>query len=246
MIRTLSLRLLLPTLLGMLLVGCAHNSAQKPLDPLEPVNRKIYAFNMTADRWVLRPVAVGYTKVVPTPVRTGVSNFIDNFFYPRVILHDLLQGKFKQGGKDLARFTINTLGGFGGFVDVAYHNVGLEKNDEDLGQTLGVWGVGEGWYLMLPLLGPSTNRGLVGRIGDNWTDPTEYMDGLTTQDRLAIAAGVAIDGRSSLLDADSILAEQLDPYVFVRSVYLQNLASKVRDGKVAEDEFDYGFELPEE
>lgn len=224
--------------LGSLALGaCAHSTAYEPLDPLEPVNRPIYKFNRTADRYVLRPVAKGYATVVPWPVRTGVRNFFDNLFYPTTIVSDLLQGKFTQGGKDLGRFALNSTVGLAGLVDVATPN-GLPQNDEDLGQTFGKWGVGQGWYLMLPLLGPSTNRDLVGRIGDNWTEPLQYIDDVDFWDRVILTGVNVTDKRSRLLDDDKILDQQLDEYVFVRDAYLQHREALVYDGNPPAPEFD--------
>ncbi len=209
--------------------ACAHNSPYEPNDPLEVVNRPIYSFNMTADKYVLRPVAKGYVKVVPSPIRTGIGNFFDNFFYPRVILHDLLQGKFVQATQDTGRLLLNSTFGLAGFLDPATI-VGWKRNDEDFGQTLGRWGVGDGWYLMLPFFGPSSNRDLIGLVGDNWTDPLEYMDSLQFEDRAIITGVTAIDSRAGLLDFDSILEQQLDPYVFMRTAYLQKRLNEVYDG----------------
>ncbi|HEY9545534.1 MAG TPA: VacJ family lipoprotein [Solimonas sp.] len=210
------------------LAGCAHNSPYEPADPLEKINRPIYAFNMVADQYVLRPVAVTYVNYAPPPLRIGVSNFFDNLFYPAVIINDALQAKFKQSGLDLTRFVLNTTFGLAGLLDPATM-VGLEKHDEDFGQTLGHWGVGEGWYIVLPLFGPSTNRDVVGRVGDIWTSPLQYVN-LDLQDRLEFAAVQAVDTRTKLLDFDSILKQQLDPYVFLRTAYLQRRLNQVYDG----------------
>ncbi|MGH8445393.1 MAG: MlaA family lipoprotein [Solimonas sp.] len=215
-------------LAAMLLAGCAHNSPYEPADPLERVNRPIYAFNTTADKYVLRPVAKTYVDYVPAPLRIGVSNFFDNLFYPTVVVNDALQAKFKQSGLDLTRFVLNSTFGLAGLLDPATM-VGLAKNDEDLGQTLGYWGIGEGWYLMLPLFGPTTNRDLVGRVGDNWTAPLQYAD-LDIGPRIGITAVQAVDTRSQLLDLDSVLDQQLDPYVFIRTAYLQRRLNQVYDG----------------
>ncbi|SEQ42026.1 phospholipid-binding lipoprotein MlaA [Solimonas aquatica] len=215
--------------LGLVLAGCAHNSPYEPADPLERINRPIYAFNIKADQYVLRPVARSYVKVVPAPARTGVSNFISNFFYPTVVVNDLLQGKFGQSGRDLTRFAMNSTFGLAGFLDPA-SKVGLMRNDEDFGQTLGRWGVGEGWYLMIPILGPSSNRDLIGWGVDTFgTEPTAYMD-LDLKEKLEVAAVRAVDARVPLLSLDHLLKQQLDPYVFVRTAYLQNRLNKVYDG----------------
>src|SRR5688572_26977733 len=150
-------------LLTLLAAGCAHSPAYDPQDPLEKVNRAVFGFNEKADQYVLKPVAKGYDKITPQPVRRGIANFFDNLFYPTVIVNDLLQAKLKQGAFDLGRFVVNTTVGVVGIFDVAT-GWGMEKHEEDFGQTLGYWGVGPGWYLMLPLLGPSDNRDLVGRV----------------------------------------------------------------------------------
>jgi phospholipid-binding lipoprotein MlaA len=210
--------------------GCAHRSPYEPADPLEAINRPVFSFNMTADRYVLRPVAKTYAAVVPSAVRTGIYNFFENLFYPTVIVNDLLQGKFVQASRDTARFVMNSTYGLAGFLDPATM-VGLEKNNEDLGQTLGRWGVGEGWYLMLPILGPTTNRDLIGRVGDNWTDPLQYVESIETGERIVLTGIQAIDGRSRLLDFDAILEQQFDPYVFMRTAYLERRLNQVYDGK---------------
>ena len=215
-------------LLVLMTTGCAHRSPFEPADPLEPINRPIYVFNMTADRYVLRPVAKTYADYVPSPVQTGIGNFFDNLFYPTTIVNGLLQGKFKQSGLDLTRFLLNSTFGLAGLLDPATR-IGLPRHNEDLGQTLGHWGVGEGWSLMLPLLGPTTNRDLVGRVGDNWSDPLQYSD-LDTRERIAVAAPDLIHSRARLLDLDSVIAQQLDPYVFVRTAYLQRRLNLVYDG----------------
>lgn len=225
------------TLLGvsLLLGGCAHLPPDDPADPLEPVNRGIYSFNRTLDTYALRPVAKGYKDYVPGEVRTGVSNFLDNLFYPTTIVNDLFQAKFVQGGKDLARFTLNTTVGLAGILDVATP-LGLQRNDEDLGQTFGRWGVGEGWYLMLPFFGPSSNRDVIGRVGDTFTSATTYVD---TYPALAVTAVDTVHERSELLDADRFLDEQLDPYVALRTIYLQNRQSKIYDGNPPKEKFDF-------
>lgn len=216
-----------------LLSGCAHMPADEPADPLEPVNRGIFKFNRGADRYVMRPVARTYRSYVPGEIRAGVHNFIDNLLYPTVIVNDVLQAKFAQGGKDLGRFLVNSTVGIVGIMDVATP-LGLPRNNEDFGQTLGRWGVGEGWYLMLPLLGPSSNRDLIGRGGDYFTNPTTYAD---TYPGLAVTATDAVDSRARLLDADRLLDEQIDPYVFIRTVYLEHRYNLVFDGNPPKEKF---------
>ena len=220
------------------LAGCAHTPPDDPSDPLEPVNRGIFKFNEVADKYVLRPVAKGYDKVMPGVARTGVSNFFSNLLYPTVMVNDLLQLKLKQFGQDSCRLVINTLVGWGGLFDVAT-KVGLPAHDEDFGQTLGYWGVGPGWYLMLPFVGPANNRDLVGKVGDWYTSPMTYI--AEQREKEVIAAGVVqtIDGRASLLGADKMLEQQIDKYVFIRSIYLQGRLGKVHDGNPPKEDFDF-------
>lgn len=230
----MNLRIVLLCVLA--LGGCAHLPADEPADPLEGINRPIFKFNRTADKYVLRPVAKGYVNWTPVEIRGWVGNFLDNLFYPTTIVNDFLQGKLAQGGKDTGRFLMNSTIGLVGFLDVATR-VGLPANDEDLGQTFGSWGFGEGWYLMLPLLGPSNNRDLLGTVGDMFTSPTHYMD---SEPSLAINGAAVIDKRAGLLDADRYLDESLDPYVALRTAYLQKRQSKVYDGNPPKEKFDFG------
>lgn len=233
------------------LAGCAHRPPDDPADPFERVNRGVFKFNRVADRYVLRPVARSYRDYVPTPVRTGVNNFLSNLFYPTVIVNDLLQGKFAQGGRDLGRFLLNTTAGLAGFMDVATP-VGLPANDEDFGQTLGFWGLGEGVYLMLPLLGPSNGRDFFGRAADSFTGPTpvaNLANAYSVTDYqvpdavdYSLTALGAINARAQLLDADKFLDEQIDPYLFLRTAYLQRRQNLVFDGNPPQEEFDFGEE----
>ena len=244
--RTVTLPLALVAV--MLLSGCAHMPPDEPSDPLESVNRGIFKFNRGADKYVLRPVAKTYRNYTPAPIRTGIYNVLDNLFYPTVIVNDFLQGKFTQGGKDLGRFVLNTTVGIVGIMDVATP-LGLPRNKEDLGQTLGKWGMGEGWYLMLPLLGPSNGRDFFGGLGDTFTGPTpvaDLADAYSVTDyevRDSVEYGMtaldAVDSRSRLLDADRLLDEQLDPYVFIRTAYLQNRQNLVFDGNPPKVKFDF-------
>ena len=224
-------------MLSLFVGGCAHTPADEPSDPLEPVNRAMFTFNRTADRYLLRPVARGYVKVVPDLARQGVSNFFANLYYPTVIVNDFLQAKFLQGAQDLGRFLLNSTAGIAGFLDVA-GDVGLPRNNEDFGQTLGYWGLGPGWYLMIPFLGPSDNRDLVGRAGDIFTSPTHYIDSNTITYGLYGAS--LIDTRASLLGTDHFIDEQFDPYIAVRTAYLMRRQSLVYDGNPPPEKYDFG------
>lgn len=207
----------------------AKRSAQ---DPLEPMNRGIYKFNDAFDRSLAKPVARTYKKLAPRPVQTGLSNFMDNLFYPIVIANDLLQGKFKPAVKDTGRLLLNTTLGLGGLLDPA-SEAGLTENDEDFGQTLGRWGMPSGPYLMLPFLGPSSIRDGLGRFADSYASPVHYVE--EDKVRYGIYAVYALDARARLLDAESALAGAYDRYALIRSAYLQRREYLVRDGEVPEE-----------
>lgn len=209
-----------------LLAACAHAPPDDPRDPIEPFNRAMFSFNRTADKYVLRPVASGYQKITPEIAQRGFSNFFDNLDEPRTIINDLLQIKVVQAASDTGRFLLNTTAGLAGFLDVAT-GAGLPKHDEDFGQTLGHYGIGEGWYLMLPLLGPTSNRDFIGRVGDYPTGPTAYIQ---NPGNYVYTGTNLVDKRARFLSADSVIDNAIDPYVFVRTAYLQQRLSKVYDG----------------
>ena len=230
---SISAALLATSLLG----ACAHTPADDPADPLESVNRKMFAFNRTADRYVLRPVARSYVKVVPDVARKGVGNFFSNLLYPTTIVNDLLQVKFVQFFADIGRLLLNSSVGLGGLIDVAT-DAGLPRHEEDFGQTLGYWGLGPGWYLMIPLLGPSDNRDLIGRGADVFTSPLHYVDNNYVSYGLL---GVnLIDTRAGLLSADKFIDEQFDPYIAIRTAYLMRRQSLVYDGNPPAESYDLG------
>jgi phospholipid-binding lipoprotein MlaA len=210
-------------------VGCA--TIDNP-DPYEGMNRKVMAFNDGADRMILKPIAKGYMNVTSAPVRSSVTNFYDNFGYPITILNQFLQGKVRLGFSDLGRFLANSTAGILGLFDVAT-DLGLEYHDEDFGQTLGVWGVGSGAYLVIPLWGPVTTRSGVGDIASFYTHPIQYIDDEAI--RYGLFAGWAIQTRASLLDAEDLITG--DRYVFIRDVYLQRREFLVNDGEIEEDPF---------
>ncbi len=221
-------RLLLPLASAALLAGCAATGPQQSSDPWEGLNRKTYAFNDALDRAVLKPVATGYQKVVPAFAREGVSNFYANLEDVGTSLNNLLQGKPKEGFTDAGRFLINTVFGVFGLWDVATP-MGLEKHYEDFGQTLGVWGVQPGPFLVLPLFGPSTARDGPAKI----VDPSWYYS--TAIDHNAIywsfwTLGI-VNTRAGLLQAEGLLNEAaLDKYSFIRDAWLQRRRSQVYDG----------------
>lgn len=218
------------TLLG----GCA--STGNPRDPFEPLNRGVYHFNDGVDTVLLRPVAEVYRGALPQFIRTGVSNFYSNINDVVVALNNLLQGKFLNAASDVGRVVVNTTVGVLGVFDAATH-VGLEKHDEDFGQTLGYWGIGDGPYLVLPFLGPSSARDTVGLVGDIYAWPITYVDDDTTRWVLIGVRFVSL--RADLLEASKILeTAALDPYVFVRDAYLQRRRNLVYDGNPPPDEDD--------
>lgn len=214
--------------------GCA---TQNNKDPLEGMNRGIYKFNDVADKAVLKPVAKAYKFVTPSPVRTGVNNFFNNLRTITTVLNDLLQLKFAHAFTDTGRFVINSTFGLAGFIDVA----GMDKipvHNEDFGQTLGHWGIGNGAYLVVPFLGPSTMRDFTGRVVDTSTsDALSYAHNIG-EVRLhnQLRALQIVDARTELLDAgDLVEGASLDPYSFIRDAYLQRRASLVQDGLVPKE-----------
>jgi phospholipid-binding lipoprotein MlaA len=206
---------------------------RSPQDPWESWNRGVYKFNTVADKAVARPVARTYGKIVPQPIRTGVSNFFANLNTPTVMINDALQGKFLAAANDLGRFVLNTNVGIGGFLDPAT-SAGLDRNEEDFGLTLGHWGVHPGPFLELPILGPSDLRDGPAKVVDAYTKPTQYIK--NDWIRYGIYLPYLIDLRASLLPLDETLKNTYDPYAFVRNAYLARRAYLVSDGKVTNDQ----------
>ena len=216
-----------------LLTGCAAVPGKRdPHDPWERMNRATYRFNDTLDRGIVKPVAKGYKKVVPRPIRTGIANVLGNAGYTTTIANDLLQAKFKSFGNDVGRFLLNSTVGIGGLLDPA-SAAGIVKNDEDFGQTLGRWGVHAGPYLVLPVLGPSTLRDTVSLYPDWRTDLKSLPKDLWV--RLGLDGLDLLGRRVELLGADEVLSNSYDPYAFMRSAYLQHREYEVKDGDVPEE-----------
>ncbi len=213
--------------------GCATTN---PRDPLEPMNRVIYRFNDAVDTALIRPIAEGYRFVVPSFVRTGISNFFANIGDVLVALNNLLQGKVVKALSDLGRVAINTTIGIGGLFDFA-SPIGLEKNNEDFGQTFGFWGIPDGPYLMLPLLGPSNLRDAVGAFAGNRLDPVGFVNVMRL--RNSLWGTRLMNQRSELLDTSRILeTASLDPYEFLRDAYLQRRRNLIYDGVPPREKFD--------
>jgi phospholipid-binding lipoprotein MlaA len=213
------------------LFGCASlppGQQRDPRDPWERFNRTSYKVSDAVDRAVLKPVAQAYVKVTPRPVRTGVSNFLDNLGYPVTIVNDLLQLKVKHFGQDIGRLVLNTTVGIGGIFDPA-SRVGLQKNDEDLGLTFGHWGAKPGPYVFIPLLGPSDVRDGLGRVGDIWADPRHYIkNGWISWPLWGVDA---LDVRARLLDTEKLLDGVYDRYAFLRNAYLQRREFLITNGE---------------
>ncbi|HHH44708.1 MAG TPA: VacJ family lipoprotein [Gammaproteobacteria bacterium] len=223
-------------LLTLLFAGCAVRTPYEDAnDPLEPVNRVIYRFNDGLDRMVLKPVARGYQTYIPSTARTGVRNFFNNLYEPLTIVNDVLQGKGHHTAGDTMRFGFNTIFGVLGLFDVAT-GWGLELRKEDFGQTFGVWGFGEGWYLVLPVLGPSTVRDAAGL-------PLEYQVDLLARNTSGITRYSAysllfISRRADLLSAsDTLDSGAVDPYLQVREAYRQKRWYDIYDGNPPDDDF---------
>lgn len=218
-----------------LLSACASTTRQ--VDPFESFNRKVYTFNDTIDRAAIKPIAQAYVKAVPNPIRAGVSNILSNLNDISVALNNILQGKLKNAFSDLGRFTINTTVGLFGIFDVA-STTGLDKNDEDFGQTLGYWGIGDGPYIVLPFFGPSNLRDSVSRVVDIKTSATNLM--LEPKDRNILFSFNIIHRRSQLLNASNILSiAAIDEYEFVRDAYFQKRLNQIYDGnppRIKDDE----------
>lgn len=223
------------------LAGCASVPSGKPdpRDPWERFNRSVFKFNDVLDRAIAKPVAKGYVKVVPRLVRTGVSNAFSNLDTVPTIINDALQGKFRQAGSDSARFLMNSTLGLGGLFDPA-SAAGFDSNDEDLGQTLGKWGVKAGPFLMLPVLGPSSARDAFSRAADTYLEPVWYLEDDST--RYWIRLGDLLDQRASLLELDAQLERSYDRYAFIRNAWIQRREYQVKDGNVD----DQSLELEEE
>lgn len=226
------LRMLAGAAVALLAGACATippDAGSNPVDPLERMNRHVFEFNDRVDRAVLKPVAQGYVAVVPEPVRGCVGNFFANLGDVSNAANNLLQGKPVEAVSDICRIAINTTVGVLGCFDVA-SKAGLEKHNEDFGQTLGRWGLGSGAYLVLPLLGPSSVRDAVGRVPDAYVDPANAA-GDDVRARNTLFALETIDLRARLLDAGRLLdAAALDKYQFTRDAYLQRRRNLVYDG----------------
>ncbi|MDR6423302.1 phospholipid-binding lipoprotein MlaA [Paraburkholderia phenoliruptrix] len=224
------------------LVGCTTVQTPTKGDPLEGLNRTIFTVNDKLDQYALKPVAKGYVFITPQPVRDSVTNFFSNIGDVYIAANNLLQLKITDGVEDIMRIVINTVFGVGGLFDVATL-AKLPKHDNDLGLTLGHYGVPAGPYLVLPLFGPSTLRDAVGSIGNYYVNPLSYIDppGLSW----ALYGLNIVNTRANLLNASDVLeGAALDKYSFVRNAYLQRRQYLLSDGKQAQALPNYGDEAP--
>lgn len=233
--------ILASAVLASVATGCATPQVARytdARDPWEGWNRGTQSFNDGLDDYFMKPVAKGYQYITPSFVDRGVTNFFSNIDDIGVTVNDLLQAKFKQGSMDAARFLVNTTVGVAGFVDVA-SKIDLPKHNEDFDQTLGTWGVPSGPYLVLPLLGPSTPRGVGGLVGDSASNPLTYLGA-------GVGAGTfgarMTDFRADNLSATKIADEaSVDRYEFIRNAYFQQRSYLLHDGNPPEEE-DLDFE----
>ena len=200
-------------------------------DPFENINRKTFEFNENLDEKILKPTAKFYSKFPPR-IKNGITNFFNNLEEVDTCVNQLLQGKPKKSANDLTRFLINSTVGLGGFIDVA-SKMGLERHEEDFGQTLAVWGVGEGPYIMLPALGPSTLRDTFSKPVSSFLSVTFHMT--ETDVNITLKSIDAIETRERLLDVESLLSG--DKYAFVKDAYIQSIQYEVKDGIDVQDDF---------
>lgn len=211
---------------AVLLAGCASSGNSR--DPIEGFNRAVFAFNEGLDTAIVKPVATGYEAVLPSPIRTGVTNFFSNIEDLFIGVNNLLQGKVPEAFSDLGRVVINSTIGLLGVIDFAT-DAGLEKHEEDFGQTFGRWGVANGAYVVVPVFGPRTVRDTVGLVLDVAADPVINHNPARTRD-LALVLRLVND-RANLLAADKVIEEAaLDKYTYVRDAYLQRRRKLIHDG----------------
>ncbi|MBF0281309.1 MAG: VacJ family lipoprotein [Zetaproteobacteria bacterium] len=217
------------TAIFLLLSGCA--TTNNDYDPLEPINRPIDAVNTLIDNYTLKPIAEGYVIITTPTMRNGVTNFFNHWMYLNTILHDLLQGKVVQGSEDVTRFFINTTLGMGGIMDIA-SKIGYDQHYEDFGQTLAVWGVGEGAYIVYPVLGPNSLRKTPDFITSSITDGMFWLSTVVASTvTMPMYILKYVNVRAGLLSASEMRDElSLDPYVFTREAWRQNRLHLIYDG----------------
>jgi len=231
-------------ILAMCLGACASSGeVENEVDPYESFNRKMFEVNRFGDKILYKPFGKAYKAVIPSFARKGINNFFDNLTTPTSALNNFLQGKPKQGWNELGRFMFNTTLGVGGLFDVAAKG-GMERYDEDFSQTLAVWGLPEGPYLVIPIWGPRTALSTAAIPVNFVTDAQRYIQNSSVRDKLYILR--LIDTRSRLLTTEEIFNKSKDPYIAFREAYLQNRQFVIHDGDPPVDEDFYFFDDEDE
>jgi phospholipid-binding lipoprotein MlaA len=214
--------------LGFFGEGDSEEEAVQVADPIAPWNRAMFYFNDKLYFWILKPVAKGYSAVVPKPARSGIRNFFHNLTMPVRMVSCLLQGKGRAASAELTKFLINSTVGVLGFGDPAARWDELKTNEEDLGQTLGTYGIGQGFYIVWPFLGPSTLRDSIGMIGDWFLDPVSYVN--PSEAAMGTRATDIVNKTSFRIgDYESLKEAAIDPYVALRNLYIQNRKKKIKE-----------------
>lgn len=231
---------------ALMTAGCATVTSDNP-DPYEAFNRQMFSFNEGLDQAVVEPIAYGYRAVTNEPVREGVGNFANNLGEPLTFVNHILQGKLPDAGATLGRFVVNTTVGVAGVFDPA-SSMGIQRTNEDFGQTLGVWGVDSGPFIILPFLGPTTTRDIVGRGADAALNPLNYPE-FENDDaiRLGILALGGINAREGAIETFDELRQQIDPYTTLRRLYGRTRAADIGiplvepndASELSEDELDF-------
>ena len=197
-------------------------------DPLEPINRAFFHFNDRLYFWLLKPMAIGYKRILPQPLRVNVNNFFDNLQFPIRFVNCLLQAKVEGAGNELARFIVNSTIGLAGFLDVAKEDLDIGGQEEDLGQTLGSYGFGPAFYIHWPIIGASGLTDTIGLLGDGFLDPLNYL----SKAKYTLAArsyDTVNDTSLSIGDYEDLKRAALDPYVAVREAYYQYRQNKIKE-----------------
>ena len=224
---------------ALLAAGTPAQAGDDQHDPYEGFNRAMFAVNEGFDKVVVKPLAVVYDEAIPLPAKSGVGNFFDNIADVRNALNNTLPGKLSEAGSDLGRLLINTTVGIFGLIDVA-SELGLERHEEDFGQTLAVWGAGDGCFLYWPLVGPKTVRDTFGMVGDIYSDPTWGTINKSVATRNSLVGLRLVETRASLLPTDKVVDEAaLDKYAYIRDAYLQRRRSLIFDGRPSREDDDY-------
>lgn len=226
---------------GILLTGCASVPPDETPahDPWEALNRKTHRFNNAFDKVTLKPIATGYRKVIPEPLRNGVTNFFRNLATPRSAVNNFLQGKPAHGFEEIVRLVVNTTFGIGGLIDIAKYG-GLEAHPEDFGQTAAVWGVPAGPFVIIPLLGPASLRGGILYPLEIQSSLLYHYNNTSVRDRLYGLRAIEI--RARLLPLEDMMKDSADPYVTMRESFLQNREFLIYDGNPPQSEEDDLFD----